>query len=761
MGVSVVPERHLASASEFGFRSATLGRPLQRPGAVRRSSLVERLERGDPSPVVSVVAPAGYGKTTLLSQWAETSGQTFAWVSVEAPDNDPKALLSHVAEALDAIEPIDDRVFEALASPISSVPRTVLPRLRWAFASVTPPVVLVLDDVHVLHNPECRAAVSALGMHVPAGSRLVLAGRAEPPLKIARLRAEGQIVEIGAGDLALSRGEAAALLRNAGVTLGEADMAKLHRRTEGWPAGLYLAALCLREGGPYEGAVAAFDGGDRFVTDYIESEFLARISRQQRVFLTRTAVLDRMCGPLCDAVLELSGSAATLAELARANLLLVPLDRQGKWYRYHHLFRDMLLAELSRFEPTLMPELRRRAAGWCVRNGLPEAAVEYSIAAGDVDEVARQVTKMGVPAYQHGRIATVRRWFQWLEDRRVIQERPILAAHGGILAALTGRPVDAERCAGMADRWQGNHSGPDDPDGLAWATLLRAILCRGGAEQMRADADEAVRRFAVQNIAAPAAALAQGIARVLSGDLDGADAAFEEATSIGERVGVLETIAVALCERSLIAIARGEWERAELLAGQARAALRRAGIEDSYATPLVCAVRARTAWHRGDVRAVRQELASARHPRSALTYALPHLAVQARLELAEIHIAIADTAGAKALMREVDEMLRRRPGLGALASQAQAIRARLSDERDANAAGAPPLTSAEFRLLPMLATHLSIPEIAAGMFLSRNTIRSQTSSVYRKLGVSSRSQAVTRCRELGLLAGLPLPAVPG
>jgi LuxR family transcriptional regulator, maltose regulon positive regulatory protein len=757
MDVSVVPERHLASTSGFGLRSATLHRPLQRPGAVRRSSLIERLERGDLSPVVSVVAPAGYGKTTLLSQWAETSGQTFAWVSVEASDNDPKALLSHVAEALDAIDPIDDRVWEALASPISSVSRTVLPRLRWAFASVTP-VVLVLDDVHVLDNPECRAALSALGDHVPGGSRLVLAGRAEPPLKIARLRAEGRIVEIGAGDLALSPSEAATLLRNTGVTLGEDDMTKLYRQTEGWPAGLYLAALCLREGGPYEGAVAAFDGGDRFVSDYIESEFLTRISRQQRVFLTRTAVLDRMSGPLCDTVLELSGSAATLADLARSNLLLVPLDRQGKWYRYHHLFRDMLLAELSRFEPELMPELRRRAASWCSRNELPEAAVEYSIAAGDVDEVARQVATMGVPAYQHGRIATVRRWFQWLEDRRAIQDRPILAAHGGVLAALTGRPADAERWADMADRWQDSRSGPDDPDGLAWATLLRAVLCRGGVEQMRADADEAVRRFTVQNIAAPAAVLAQGIARALSGDLDGADAALEEATSIGERVGVLETIAVALCERSLIAIARGQWERAGVLAGQARGALRRAGIADSYATPLVCAARARIAWRRGDVPAVRQELASARRLRSALTYALPHLAVQARLELAEVHIAIADMAGARTLMREVDELLRRRPGLGTLASQAQAIRARLS-ERGASADGAPPLTGAEFRLLPMLATHLSVPEIAAEMFLSRNTIRSQTSSVYRKLGVSSRSQAVSRCRELGLLAGLSLPAV--
>ena len=349
-----------------------------RPGTVRRSSLIQRLARGDPRPIVSVVAPAGYGKTTLLSQWAERNGQSFAWVSVDEADNDPKVLLTYVAEALDAVEPIGERVFDALASPASSVPGSVVPRLASAFSSMTSPVVLVLDDVHVLHNSECRAALSVLADHVPAGSRLALAGRAEPPLRIARLRAEGKIMEIGPGDLSLTREEASSLLRDAGLALAEDDVAELHQRTEGWPAGLYLAALYLREGGPLAGAVVSFGGDDRLVSDYMESEFLSRISRRQRVFLTRTAVLERMCGPLCDAVLELRGSAAILADLAGSNLLLVPLDRRGQWYRYHHLFRDMLLAELERLEPGLIPVLRRRAAGWYLGNGLPEEALEYS-----------------------------------------------------------------------------------------------------------------------------------------------------------------------------------------------------------------------------------------------------------------------------------------------------------------------------------------------------------------------------------------------
>ena len=235
----------------FDLFTAKLRRPLLRPGTVRRSSLIERLARCDRRPIVSVVAPAGYGKTTVLAQWAERNGQAFAWVSVDEADNDPKVLLTYVAKALDAVEPVGERVFDALASPGSSVPGSVIPRLGSAFSSMASPVALVLDDVHALHNSECRAALSVLADHVPGGSRLVLAGRAEPPLRIARLRAEGKLLEVGPGDLSLTREEASSLLRNVDLTLGEDDVAELHRRTEGWPAGLYLAALYLKEGGPF------------------------------------------------------------------------------------------------------------------------------------------------------------------------------------------------------------------------------------------------------------------------------------------------------------------------------------------------------------------------------------------------------------------------------------------------------------------------------------------------------------------------------
>ncbi|MGA9161697.1 MAG: LuxR C-terminal-related transcriptional regulator [Actinomycetota bacterium] len=741
---------HRTGRAGFDLISTKLGPPLLRPGTVRRAPIIQRLASADP-PIVSVVAPPGYGKTTLLSQWAESGGPPFAWVSVDEQDNEPKVLLRYIAEALDRVEPIPERVFDTLASPRSSVPGSVVPRLGSAFSSMTSPVVLVLDDVHVLQNRECRASLSVLADHVPHGSRLALAGRTEPPLRISRLRAEGRVLEIGPDQLSLTSEEAASLLRNADVALGDVEVAELHRRTEGWPVGLYLAALYLKEGGAMGSAAVSFGGADRLVSEYMESEFLSRISRRRRAFLTRTAVLDRMCGPLCDAVLDGSGSATVLASLERSNLLVVPLDRQGEWYRYHSLFRDMLLDELHRGEPEMIPVLHRRAADWCLRNGLPEDSLEYSIAAGDVDAVARLVVMLGVPTYRQGRIATTERWIRWLEDRGGVAGNPMISVLASMLFALTGQAVSAERWAETVDRWHDDATRPDDPLAEAWAALLRTLLCRGGVERMHADAHEALRRFAEVGFVTPTPALTLGIARVLSGDLDGGDEALEDAVNVAEEASSAEDLALALCERALVAMTRGDWVRVEALAERARAALRKEGFEESFATPVVCAVHARAALHRGDVLSARQELVAAQRLRPELTYVLPHFAVQARNELIRVHIALADLGGARTLMREVDDVLRRRPDMGSLVGEAEALRARLSQERGSIALGASTLTTAELRLLPILSTHLPFREIAANLFLSPNTVKSQAISIYRKLGVSSRSQAIARSRELGLL----------
>ncbi|HYA51135.1 MAG TPA: LuxR C-terminal-related transcriptional regulator, partial [Streptosporangiaceae bacterium] len=390
----------------------------------------------------------------------------------------------------------------------------------------------------------------------------------------------------------------------------------------------------------------------------------------------------------------------------------------------------------------------------CLNNELPEEALEYTIAAGDVDAAADVVEQLAVLAWRQGRITTVQRWFQWLEDRGGMEGHPMAAVLAALVYALMARPADAERWANVVDRWQyGDTARPHDPSTEAWAALVRAILCRHGLMRMREDADEAVRRFATESFVTPAPALMQGIARLLAGDLDGGDAALEDAASVAEKISSNEDLVVALCERALVAFERGEWDRAEILADEADAALRRARREESYAAPLVSAAQARAALHRGDLAAVRRHLVKAQRLRPLLTYALPYFALQARIELARVYVALADLPGARTLMREIDGLLRHRPNMGNLAGEAGTLRAQLSKESGASGPAASALTAAELRLLPMLSTHLSIPEIAEEMFLSRNTVKTEVNSIYRKLRVSSRSQAVTRSRELGLLAG--------
>jgi LuxR family maltose regulon positive regulatory protein len=719
---------------------------------VARPFLIERLRGGDRHPIVSVVAPPGYGKTTLLAQWAERNGQAFAWVSVDDADNDPKVLLSYVAEALDAVEPLGERVFDALASPGSSVPGSVVPRLGSAFSSMTSPVALVLDDVHLLRNMECRSALSVLADHVPPGSRLALAGRSAPPLRIARLRAEGRLLEIGTGDLSLSAEEASSLLHNVRLALGPDEVAELHRRTEGWPVALYLAALCLREGSSFDRAAVSFGGDDRLVSDYLESEFFARISPQQRAFLTRTAVLERMCGPLCDATLERPESAAALAALARSNLLLVPLDRSGEWYRYHRLFRDMLLAELRRREPDLIPVLHRRAAQWYEHHGGPSEALEHRMRAGDTDAAAGLAGVLAFPAYQHGRVATVERWFGWLEDRGAMQTRPSVAVLAAMLAAMTGKAAEAERWARIAELGTTAASLPDgSPTTEPWLALLRAMLCRDGPDQMRADAELAVRTMAAGSFFQAAATLYLAYAHLMAGDRDRADLLFEDQVAQSRVVGAMIGACVAHAERALLAIGQGAWDRAGRYLSQARSVAQEAHLEEYPPVALVHAAAAQVALHQGDLAKVRAELTCAQRLRPDLTYAIPYLAVQVRIELARCHLALLDTAAARTLLREADEIFRRRPDLGVFVQQAGDLRAELAQVKGNSVPGASALTAAELRLLPLLSTHLSLPEIAQEMFLSPNTIKSQAYSMYRKLGVSSRSQAVAHAGKLGLL----------
>ena len=715
--------------------------------AVPRVALLDYLEASGMTPVAAIIAPPGYGKTTLLAQWAQRDPRPFGWLAIEQQDNDPAVLLRNMATALHRIEAIARPLLSALESSGRSILETVLPQLGSALSARAKPAVLVLDDVHLLQNWDCLEAVAALIEYLPPGSQFAIASRGEPPLPFARLRAERRVVELGADDLAMNRQEAGSLLENTDVDASVVDVAELVRRTEGWPVALHLASLSLRS---RSGKRIVLGGDDRFLADYLQLTVLSRLPSRLVSFLTRAAVLDRMSGPLCDAVLERTGSANLLESLERSNLLVIPLDRRRHWYRFHQLFRELLRTRLERREPTLARELTDRAAEWYERNHLPETAIEYAMAAGDRDRAQRMVVDVALPMYQAGRAAVLQRWFDWFETGGWSDGSMRLAVLGAWLSALMGRPAAAERWADAAARGPFGQPSPDGDSSIdGWMALLRAALCRDGAERMRTDAETALALVPAGSGWRPTVHLMLGISHLLAGDLDSADRVLADAAELGEDAGV-DTATVALAERSLVAISRGEWQQAETLAERARSTSRGVWLEQHVTSILLHAVSARLAIHRGEISRAREHLARAERLRPRLSYVLPHYAVQAQLELARVYLALTDAAAARAVLWEADDVLLRRPDLGVLRQQADQLRAQLDTMRE-EAIGASSLTAAEVRLYRLLGTHYSFREIGGQLYLSQHTVKSQAMSIYRKFGVSSRSQAIQRGRDLGLL----------
>jgi LuxR family transcriptional regulator, maltose regulon positive regulatory protein len=678
--------------------------------AVRRSRLLDLLDASSTVPVVSLVAPPGYGKTVLLEQWAGRDPRRFAWLTASGADAVP-----------------------------------AIARLASAWRGSGRPGVLVLDGAGRSGGGACLQAAIGLLDRLPAPSQVAVAGRVELP-EVAGLRAQGRVVEIGAAELAMDRDEAATLLRSAGLEASDAEVAELAGRTEGWPAALYLAALSARAGGAGPGHAAELVEGDRFLADWLQSAVLSELSARQRRFLVRTSVLDRLCGPLCDALLASSGSADELESFERSSVPLVPLDRNRRWYRHHNLLRELLRAELERRESSTARELRHRAASWCARNGLPEEAIEYGMRAGDGDLVARLVGEASPRAYQHGRAGGVGRWLDWLDDHQLLGRHPAVAALGAGFHLSGGRLATAERWIDAAATKRG--LGPELEGSLA---TLRAAICDHGVDRMRADAELAMELLPVSSRWRPAALLLLAVAQLLGGDAGGADAALAGAVEVAEDAGSTVTAATALSERAALATEMEDWAGAAALAERARAIVDGAGLGGYATSALPYAVAARVAIHRGDVARADGDLDRAERLLPALTHAIPFQAVQARLELVRARTALMDVSGAGPLLHQAEDVLRRRPGLGVLEDQAAELRAHL-DAIHADIAGASSLTSAELRLLPHLATHHSFREIGEELHLSPHTVKTQAIAIYRKFGVSSRSQAIQRAADLGVLA---------
>jgi LuxR family maltose regulon positive regulatory protein len=300
----------------FDLVEAKLAAPRTRPGGVPKTSVIARL-RASRQPFATVIAPAGYGKTTLLARWAEMDPRPFAWVALDGQDDDGIVFLRYIAAAIHRVEPVAPAVLDALGGPGASIWSMAVPRVGSALATLQRPLMLVLDDLHAVGNPSCLDVLAALHEYVPPGSQIAVASREEPALPLARWRTRGWLHEVGVADLRLDEREAGVLLQGAGVELDPAGVADLTGRTEGWPAGLYLAALSLQAGSPGPARTEAFTGEDRFVSEYFRYELLSRLPEAEARFLLHTSVLDSMCGGMCDAVVQTTRSASTLAGLGR------------------------------------------------------------------------------------------------------------------------------------------------------------------------------------------------------------------------------------------------------------------------------------------------------------------------------------------------------------------------------------------------------------------------------------------------------------
>jgi len=553
--------------------------PRRRRGVVERSRLSDRLSEGGESVLTLVSAPAGFGKTTLLTDWlaGRPSGQpAAAWLSLDPRDNDPALFWPYVIAALQTIEPeVGANALAMLQSsptPTEAVLATLLNELS-AFAS---DVVVVLDDYHVIESPDVQEGVAFLLEHLPPRVRLVIASRADPVLPLAQLRARGELIEIRAADLRFTHDEAAAYLNEMmGLELTTEDVATLDSRTEGWIAALQLAALSMQGRDDVAGFIGGFAGDDRYIVDYLVGEVLQRQTEPVRSFLLETSILSRLTGPLCDAVIGERGGKARLEELDRANLFLVPLDDRRLWYRYHQLFADVLRARLLDERPDRVPELHRRASDWYERNGERAEAFRHAMDGGDVERAA-DLVELAIPAMRQARQdATLRRWIEALPDE-VFEVRPVLSVGSAGLLMSTGDPERVEARLRDAERWLDAAAHPVGSDGAtrtmvvvdhdelprlpAQIAIFRVALARiaGDVDGTIAQAHRALALVGADDpLGRGAASGLLGLALWTKGDLEAAHEFWADAVAALEEAGHLSDVTGGALALADIRIAQG------------------------------------------------------------------------------------------------------------------------------------------------------------------------------------------------------------
>lgn len=725
--------------------------PIPAPGLLSRPTLLDALLAS--SRFVLVSAPAGWGKTSLISAWraAESERRRFAFVRFATGDDRPSVFWSYVVEALRGIDPsLAPSADEILREPLVDPRDRLVPALVNALALLDEELVLVFDDYQLVRDERVHAAVVELVDALPPGVVLAIATRADPPFQLARWRASGQLVEMRAGRLAFGVVETETFLSGRfDVDLSAETTRTLWARTEGWPAGLHLAGLSLARTADPDAFVAGFAGDDRNVADYLVGEVISTLDDRRRRFLLRTSVPAELTGPLCDALTDGDDSATVLAELERDGMFVVPLDLQRCWYRYHHLFRDWLQHELRTVDPAATADLHRRASDWHAAEGSFEDAVEHALAVPDADRSAKLIAGH-LSSWRHVQWPQTWRWLDQLPDE-VIARYPAVALARSRLAFETGEFARGLRWADAAEEGLESMPASERPSMALQLKLWHGLghLVDGDMRTALALADEVVAQTRGSRSAdyASAVGLAGIVTFWLIGPLESVPLLLEASTArldAGvEDGGVTSLLALAHAEVGDWSAATAAAERADCIPSRDDRNRYPVPMASHYALGMV-------ALSHGDRVEARREIG--RGLTLAREWVEPIFVSYGCLLLAD---ACENYAEKRALVREARELVADSARETRITDLVDAAARRLALRQPrlegAGTVFVEPLTEREVDVLRFLRSDLSLREIAGELHLAHNTVKSYTRSIYRKLGVASRGAAVDAATHLDLV----------
>jgi LuxR family transcriptional regulator, maltose regulon positive regulatory protein len=731
---------------------AKLAAPRLRANAVSRPRLLDALDGIDEAAVALVAAPPGYGKTTAVRTWCAQREAAVAWVTLDATDNDPTRLWSYVATAADRVRNgLGRGALQRLMLPGGSIEYAVDELLN-ALATFDREFIVVLDDLHEVTDSECLSSIDYALARLPPSVRFALITRTDPALELAALRAGGSLVELRTDSLAFTADEARALLVEHGeIELGADDIETLCGRTGGWPAALVLASIWLRGVDDPQRAVSEFGGEHRFVAEYLSTVTLGTLADGTRDFLLSASVLGRFTAALCDDVLDRSNSASILKNLERSNLLLTRLERGG-WYRIHPLFAEFARFRLAAEAPDSEREINRRAARWCLERGLLVEAVEHALAGAEYEIVADILVEHHNAFIRAGRSRTLLRYIRVLPGS-LISERLELAVGAAVATTVVGRgALERRRFLELVRRAQAAEPGRVSRYVETSAAAARAMAIEPDvAGAVREGRHAVTLALAGEDESVVFALSACATALYFAGDLEEAWAMAMQAVEhpdIERRVAGHAMARVAL---ALVALDRGQLDTARIHAETAKSLLGDIGSSRSWIGAEASAALGSVNAAEGNLVQAEHELAHAERLFQDEVASVHHtwlllLLARVRCRRGRLDAAESELASARAAIRELGEGGR----LRALADDVEAEIVEAAARARSGEMLTPP-SPAELEVLRLLATDLTAREIAAQLYLSANTVRSHTRALYRKLGVSTRADAVARAAKLGLL----------